>query len=121
MNFYKPQELIICVETMERIRQIENYLLQGNKIKWNHEPYDILPECYEKRLDVIFNQILPDIAEDIRIYKKAADEVKFRIDFIEYLKASAYELIRGQDTYTREDVDNAFIEIYGRIIKNVED
>lgn len=69
-------------------------------------------EDYVRRLRVIFDQILPGVADDIINIKDSY----FRLDYLDNLQKTAYELVGKQDKYTEDDVTTNFDETY-KIIK----
>ena len=65
----------------------------------------------EKRLRVMFDQILPDIVDDIKIY----DDVKFRVAYVGKLQDVAYGLVEKQEKYDTDDITSKFDSAYQEI------
>ena len=65
----------------------------------------------EKRLRVMFDQILPDIVDDIKIYK----DVKFRVAYVGKLQDVAYDLVSEQEKYDTDDITSKFDSAYQEI------
>ena len=67
--------------------------------------------CYEKRIRIIFDQLLPGIADDI----VSIPDSGFRVDYLGKLEERAYNLVEKQSKYTDADVTTNFDSIYRQI------